>query len=90
MAYTSAQLRSMYSNVHVGLAPSAAQGALLDQIAQLSRNGQITDDQALYYVANTADADTGVALQAYQFFTGRTPTSGGLQFLVNSPTTPPT
>ena len=84
MAYTSAQLASMYSNVHIGLAPNATQSAILDEIAQASRNGQISDAQAQYYVVNTADADTAVALQSYQFFTGKTPTQGGLSYLVNS------
>ena len=84
MAYTAAQLRSMFSNVHIGLAPSAAQGAALDQVAQYSANGSISDASALSYVVNTADADTAVALQSYQFFTGKTPTAAGLSYLVNS------
>ena len=84
MAYTTAQLTSMYTFAHAGLTPSTAQSAQLAELAQLSRTGQLTDAQATYAIVNTADADTAVALQAYQFFTGKTPTQAGLSFLVNS------
>lgn len=85
MTYLASQLKSMYANVHVGAAPTAAQSAVFDQMAQLSRNGTLSDAAALNYIVNSADADTAVALQAYQFFTGKTPTAAGLSYLVNSP-----
>ncbi|RRN65440.1 hypothetical protein [Caulobacter sp. 602-1] len=49
--------------------------------------GQLSDVQVTAAIVNAADATTSVASMSYQFFTGKVPTQGGVDFLV-SPTGP--
>lgn len=86
MAYTTAQLTAAYTAANNGVAPNAAAVADLLTIGAASQAGQITDQVAMAYVVNSADNDVSVAVQVYQFFTGKTPTKAGLDYLVNSST----
>ena len=86
MPYTSATLTTIYTNIHAGLAPSAAQQALLNAYAAQNNAGTLTDAQTLQAVIDTADGDSAVAIGSYQYFTGTSPSAAGLAFLVNSAT----
>ncbi|MEO6339381.1 MAG: CHRD domain-containing protein, partial [Caulobacteraceae bacterium] len=69
-----------FSNIHLGRAPTTAeQTALLtaSALATAAQNKAIVD---------TADVDTAVAMQSYQYFTGLTPSQAGSAFLTNSAT----
>ncbi len=88
MAYTSAQLVAAYTAANNGVAPDAATTALLNAFAAQTQTGQLSDAAALSYVLNSADNDVNVALQSYQFFTGKAPTKAGLDYLTNSATNP--
>ena len=88
MAYTSAQLIAAYTAANDGVAPSAATVSILNTTAAQNQAGQITDTGALAFIINSADSTTAVATQAYQFFTGKTPSKAGLDFLVNSSANP--
>ena len=88
MAYTSAQLVAAYTAANNGVAPDAATTALLNAFAAQTQTGQLSDAAALSYVINSAQDDVAVALQSYQFFTGKTPTSAGLDYLTNSAANP--
>lgn len=88
MAYTIDQLTAAYRAANNGVQPDAAASAELLLIANKSQAGQITDQAAMSYVVNSADNDVSVAVQVYQFFTARTPTKAGLDYLVNSPANP--
>ena len=88
MPYTSAQLQAIYTKVHAGLTPSAATITTLDTLAAQNLAASRTDAQTYQSVLDTADGDTSVAIGAYQYFTGLTPTQAGLTFLVNSATNP--
>ncbi|MCC7268013.1 MAG: right-handed parallel beta-helix repeat-containing protein [Caulobacteraceae bacterium] len=56
-------------------------GAL--QIAQQLADGDISISMALALTVELADGTTSVATMSYEFFTGRTPTAAGLDFLVD-------
>ena len=86
MPYTAAQLTTIYTNIHAGLAPSAAQNEILKAWAAQTNAGTLSDAAALQLVIDTADADSAVAITSYQFFTGTTPSAAGLAYLVNSAT----
>jgi len=86
MAYTLDQLTQAYKAVHDGIAPDAATLATFQVQAALSANGQITDAQLLSQILNGADSTTALAVLSYQFFTGKSPTAAGLDYLVNSAT----
>jgi hypothetical protein len=86
MAYTSAQLIAAYTAANDGVAPDAATTQLLTAFASQTQTGQLSDSAALAVVLNSADNDVNVAVQAYQFFTGKTPSKIGLDYLVNSTT----
>jgi|GEM_PF-6868497 len=85
MPYSAAQLTTIYTNIHAGLAPTAAQTALLNAYAAQNNAGTLSDAATLQKVIDTADADSAVAIASYQFFTGTTPTAAGLAYLVHSP-----
>jgi hypothetical protein len=57
-------------------------------LQQQYASGQITKPQLIDALVDMAIDTTGVALNAYQFFTGATPTTQGLAYLVNSPSNP--
>ncbi|WP_269715434.1 hypothetical protein [Caulobacter sp. NIBR2454] len=67
-------------------APSAAHSLILQELAVRSQNGVITDEQAFDYGITQAKGTTSVAALTYQFFTGKTPTAAGFDYLVNSST----
>ena len=82
MTYTLKQLTMAWTAVHDGLEPDAATLAQL----QLRTNSSFSDAEALSYVINSADNSTALAALAYQFFTGKSPSKAGLDYLVNSST----
>ncbi len=82
MTYTLTQLVKAYTAVHDGIAPDAA---TLSQLTLLT-NASYSDADALSYVINSADSSTALAALSYQFFTGKSPSAAGLDYLVNSPT----
>ena len=84
MAYTYEQLVQAYTALHVGKAPDAATADSLNITASLNASGQISDAQVLSNLVNGADNSTAVAVLAYQFFTGKSPSASGLTYLVNS------
>lgn len=86
MAYTSAELIAAYTAANNGVEPDAATRALLEAFAVQTQTGQMTDASALGYIINSAQDDVQVAVQTYQFFTGKIPTTDGLDYLTNSPT----
>ena len=88
MTYTAAQLTAGYTAANDGVAPNAALQATIASQAAASANGQLTDADALGAMIHSALSTTDVAVQAYQFFTGQTPSKAGLDFLVNSATNP--
>jgi hypothetical protein len=63
---------------------AGALGGLALQVA----GGQLTEAQALNTIEHYADATTSVATIAYEFFTGKTPTAAGYDYLVNSAANP--
>lgn len=69
-------------------APTSAADAsyFANTVAQIN-SGALPTDAAVLSLINYADASTSVATLAYQFFTGKIPTSAGLDYLV-SPTGP--
>ena len=69
-----------FSNIHLGRSPTTAEQTALTAAAALTGAAQ---NKA---IVDTADMDTSVAVQAYQYFTGATPSQAGLAFLTNSTT----
>jgi len=69
-----------FSNIHMGRAPTAAETTALLAASNLTGAAQ---NKA---IIDTADADTAVAIQSYQYFTGLTPSQAGTAFLTNSAT----
>ncbi len=82
------QVAGWFSNIHAGRAALAPDQTAINILAQQRFAGQLTQTQLMKAVVDTADAETAVAAQAYQFFTGATPTQAGLAFLVASATNP--
>jgi|GEM_PF-1569855 len=88
MAYTSKQLTMAWTAVHNGLAPDEATQKNIDVFAGFNASGSISDANALAYVLNSGDDSTALAALSYQFFTGKSPTKAGFDYLLNSPTNP--
>lgn len=86
MAYTTAQLVAAYTNANLGKAPDAATTLTLDAYATQSSTGGISDATALANTLKLVNSTTAVAIETYQFFTGRAPSAAGLTYLVNSTT----
>ncbi len=86
MAYTTAQLVTAYTNANLGKAPDAATTLTLDAYATQSSTGGISDATALANTLKLVNNTTAVAVETYQFFTGRAPSAAGLTYLVNSTT----
>jgi S-layer protein len=84
MAYTLKQLTMAYTAVHNGVAPDAATTATLNTFVNLG----VGDAKALSQVLNSADDTTAVAVLTYQFFTGKSPSKAGLDYLLNSSVNP--
>ncbi|MDB5455542.1 MAG: hypothetical protein JWP92_1127 [Caulobacter sp.] len=82
MAYTQAQLTTMFTNAQTGVAPNAAQSLTLQAIATQNATGQLTDAQALAQTTNlAANSTTDVSVGAYEFFLGFAPSVAGLTSL---------
>jgi len=84
MAYTLKQLTMAWTAVHNGVAPDAAATASLNTLVNLG----FSDANTLSAVLNSADDNTAVAVLTYQFFTGKSPTKAGLDYLLNSSVNP--
>jgi hypothetical protein len=68
--------------------PTFTQAQGLTALAGQVDAGQITLSKAIASIGHFADATTSVATLSYQFFTGRTPTAAGLDYLVHSSANP--
>lgn len=86
MAYTTAQLVAAYTNANLGKAPDAATTLAIDAYASGTTTGSYSDAQALTNTLKLVNGTTAVAVETYQFFTGRAPSAAGLAYLVNSTT----
>lgn len=86
MAYTTQQLVDAYTNANLGKAPDAATTLTLDAYATQSATGGISDATALANTLKLVNSTTAVAIETYQFFTGRAPSAAGLDYLVDSTT----
>ncbi|MEO6339649.1 MAG: M10 family metallopeptidase C-terminal domain-containing protein [Caulobacteraceae bacterium] len=82
-----ASLATVFANVLRQTAPAGTFLALETDLETRIAAGTLTQAQALTQIVNTADATTSVATLAYQFFTGKIPSQGGIDYLV-SPTGP--
>ncbi len=61
---------------------AGAAGQLAQSISSRAAAGTVTGAQGLKEVVDMADATTTVATLAYQFFTGKVPTKGGVEYLI--------
>lgn len=87
MAYTTQQLVNAYTSANLGKGPDQATTLTLDAYAtQTLPGGGKTDAQALADTLKLVNPTTAVAVESYQFFTGRAPSAAGLAYLVNSTT----
>ncbi len=84
MSYTATQLKTFYTNLHMGKVPSAVQQLAFEGYAAQNQTGGLTDAQTLKIVTDTGDNDTAVAVLTYQFFTGKIPSAAGMDYLVDS------
>ena len=75
-------LTTDFVTIHLGRQPTTAEAATLASLNQQLSANQITQAQAVESVVHMADAEVSVANQAYQFFTGATPSLAGLHYLV--------
>ncbi|WP_369062260.1 Ig-like domain-containing protein [Caulobacter sp. 73W] len=65
--------------------PAFEAAARLASLIARFESGAITRDALIDGVVELSAPTSAVALQAYQFFTGRTPTQGGMTWLIDSP-----
>ena len=84
MALTFTQLVAAWTAATDGIAPDDLTTAVLSSLAVQIASGTGTDTQALTYIINNADKTTAIANLSYLFFTDKTPTKAGLDYLVNS------
>ena len=68
--------------------PTLGQSLQLITLAGQVSSGQTSLTAALTTVGHFADTATAVATLSYQFFTGKTPSSPGYDYLVHSPSNP--
>jgi serralysin len=80
-------LETAYANILREPAGSWVGQATVGSLVAKIDNGDITLANAYEAIADLADGTTSVASLAYAFFTGLTPTQGGLDYLV-SPSSP--
>jgi hypothetical protein len=86
---SAAPVLAAYNNILRETTPTAAHLDLRGQVLVGVGTGQETLAQATADIVKAATATTSVATLAYQFFTGKIPSLGGIDFLV-SPTGPNT
>ncbi len=84
MALTFTQLVAAWTAATDGIAPDDLTTAILSSLSVQIASGTGTDTQALAYIIQHADKTTAIANLSYLFFTGKTPTKAGLDYLVNS------
>jgi S-layer protein len=84
MAYTTADLVAKYTAANLGKAPDQATTLAIDNYASGTTTGVYSDSQALANTLKLVNGTTAVAVETYQFFTGKAPTQAGLTYLVNS------
>ena len=84
MAYTTDQLVALYKNANLGQDPDAATKLTIDAYATQSQVGGITDAAAMANTLKLVNSTTAVAIETYQFFTGKAPSAAGLAYLVHS------
>ena len=65
MSYTATQLKTFYTNLHMGKVPSAVQQLAFEGYAAQNQTGGLTDAQTLKIVTDTGDNDTAVAVLTY-------------------------
>lgn len=87
MSYTAAQLTAAWTAANGGAEPDAATVVLLEAFAKQTASGQLSDAAALQYVLSAAGKGEDVAVESYQFFTGKTPTRAGAGILAASTAT---
>ena len=61
----------------------SSNGPLASELADRVASGTLTIAQATAELIKAADATTSVATLAYQFFTGKIPSAGGIDYLVS-------
>jgi hypothetical protein len=88
MSYTAAQLIGAWTAANDGVTPDAATQSTLTTMGSLTQSGQLSDVDALAYLIDSAQDDVEVAVQAYQFFTGKSPSKAGLDYLTHSDANP--
>ncbi len=88
MPYTAEQLIAAHKAANNQVAPDATASATLTSLAAQTQAGLISDTTALAFVIDSAQDDVAVAIQAYQFFTGKNVSAAGLDFLTNSSVNP--
>lgn len=84
---TQLDLEVAYQNitrVDAGSAKAAGDVAALTQIWNRVDAGTLTTTEAVRLITDFAIDTSAVAITSYQFFTGKTPTVAGLDFLVNA------
>lgn len=87
MPYTAAQLTQYYMTVNRGATPDATTATAITAAANSDAVGSISDSQALQIAIATPQtrATSDVAELTYAFFTGSTPSSAGVDYLVTNP-----
>jgi serralysin len=80
-------LANAFENILFSAPTSSADTAFLNGLSSQVDGGSLTRAAALDRIVQMADATTGVATVAYEFFLGFIPSKGGYNFLV-SPTGP--
>ena len=78
-------LNTAFQNILRYQPTSSADNAYINGLISQVGNGAMTLNEAIGQLVDRADNTTAVASLSYQFFTGATPSSGGLDYLV-SPT----
>ncbi|MET0337994.1 MAG: hypothetical protein ABW063_09555 [Caulobacter sp.] len=83
-------LATAYQNI-TRVDPDSAKGAgaqaLISSVATQMNSQSLGSGFAVQKIIDAVDATTSVAVLTYQFFTGKTPSKAGLDFLVNAPDT---
>jgi microcystin-dependent protein len=68
--------------------PAYEDAKAIETLMQKVANGEVAKAAAAQELASITADTTGIALQAYSFFTGKTPTAEGMAYLINSEANP--
>jgi hypothetical protein len=82
-ANTLVRLTNAFDNILRYSPASDADRAYVQGLTDKVVSGQLTEANALKAIINLADASAAVATTSYQFFTGKAPGEGGLDFLLS-------